>query len=154
MASLFDLDLGSMILVPKFDRDIVKIYVCTKIEFPTFNGSKVIAWTDTQTDTQTGRKSDWPTNRWTDSTEIVTYPDINNWKAIIRFCAQSPADADPPPPPPMQIRWRQTPSECRCSRPSKCRNPLWTEWHTRVKTLPCPKIRSRSVISKQYSPFF
>ena len=50
-----------MTLVLKLDLDIVQMYVCTKNEAPTFNGSKVTAWTDTHTDTQT------------DSTEIVTY---------------------------------------------------------------------------------
>ena len=57
----FDLDPDPMTLLLKFDLDIVKIYMCTKNEFPTFNGSKVITWTDTQTDTKT------------DSTEIITY---------------------------------------------------------------------------------
>ena len=50
-----------MTLVLKLNLDIVKMYVCTKDEGPTSNGSKVIAWTDTQTDRQT------------DSTEIITY---------------------------------------------------------------------------------
>ena len=59
---LFYLDLGSMTLVLKSDRDIVKMYVCTKIEFSTFNGSKVIAWTDAQTD----RKLDRPTDKQID----------------------------------------------------------------------------------------
>ena len=40
---------------------------------------------------------------------------------------QSPLEADPPP---------------RQAYPL----PLWTEWHTRVKTLPCPKLRLRAVI--------
>ena len=38
--------------------------MCTKNEAPTINGSKVIAWIDTQIDRQTD----------TDSTEIITYP--------------------------------------------------------------------------------
>ena len=53
----FDLDLDPMTLVLKFDLDIVKMYVCTKNEVPTFNSFKVIIWTD----------------RETDLTEIITY---------------------------------------------------------------------------------
>ena len=54
------LDLDPMALLLKFDLDIVKMYMCTKDEAPTFNSSKVIVWTDTQTDTdrQTDRL-DW-----------------------------------------------------------------------------------------------
>ena len=54
----FDLDLDPMTLVLKLDLDIVKLYVCTKDEAPTSNGSKVIAWTDIQTDGWTDRL-DW-----------------------------------------------------------------------------------------------
>ena len=32
-----------------------------------------------------------------------------------------------------------------CQRPPGQRPPLWTEWHTGVKTLPCPKLRLRAV---------
>ena len=46
-----------MTLILKLDLDIVKMYVCTKSEAPTFNGSKI---TDSYTQT--------------DSTEIITYP--------------------------------------------------------------------------------
>ena len=49
----FDLDLDTMTLVLKHDLDM---YVCTKTEAPTFNSSKVIAWTDTQTERQTQLK--------------------------------------------------------------------------------------------------
>ena len=42
----------------KLDLDIVKMYVCTQNEASTINDSKVIAWTDRQTD----------------STEIITCP--------------------------------------------------------------------------------
>ena len=38
----FDLDLDPMTLVLKLDLDIIKMYVCTKNEVPTFSGSKVI----------------------------------------------------------------------------------------------------------------
>ena len=55
----FDFDLDLMTLVLKLDLDIVKMYVCTKNEVGIFNGSKVTAWTDTQTD--------WWTDRWTDT---------------------------------------------------------------------------------------
>ena len=51
----FDLDLDPMILVLKLDLDIIKMYLCTENEVPSFSGSKVA---DTQTD----------------STEIITYP--------------------------------------------------------------------------------
>ena len=47
-----------MTLILKLDLDMVKMYLYTKYEVPSFSGSKVIAWTDTQTD----------------STEIITYP--------------------------------------------------------------------------------
>ena len=30
--------------------------------------------------------------------------------------------------------------------------PLWTEWHTRVKTLPCPKLRLRAVTMQKVAP--
>ena len=48
---LFDLDLDPMTLVLKLDLDIRKMYVCTENEVPIFNSSKVIIWTDRQTDT-------------------------------------------------------------------------------------------------------
>ena len=51
----FDFDIDPMTLVLKHDLDIVKMHVCTKNDAPTFNSSKVTAWTDTQTD------------RWTDT---------------------------------------------------------------------------------------
>ena len=55
-----------MTLVLKLDLDIVKMYVCTKDEALTSNGSKVIAWTDTQTDRWTDRQTDGQTDRQTD----------------------------------------------------------------------------------------
>ena len=54
----FDLDIDPMALVLELDLDIMKMYVCTKDEAPISNGSKVIAWSDTQTDRQTHRL-DW-----------------------------------------------------------------------------------------------
>ena len=42
-----------MTLILKLDLDIVKMYVCTKNEAPTFNGSKVLAWTDRHTERHT-----------------------------------------------------------------------------------------------------
>ena len=74
----FDLDLDPMTLILKLDLDIVKRYVCTKNEASTLNGSKVIAWTDTQTETQTDR---W-TDRQTDSSENITYPHTQMVKTI------------------------------------------------------------------------
>ena len=38
----FDLDPDPMTLVLKLDLDIIKMYMCTKYEVPTFSGSKVI----------------------------------------------------------------------------------------------------------------
>ena len=38
----FDLDLDPITLVLKLDLDIIKMYVCTKTEVPTFSSSKVI----------------------------------------------------------------------------------------------------------------
>ena len=49
-----------MTLVLKLDLDIVKMYVCTANEVPRFSSLKVVAWIDTQIETQT------------DSTEITT----------------------------------------------------------------------------------
>ena len=55
-------DLDPMTLILKLDLDIVEMYVCAQNEATTFNSSKVIAWTDRNTDRQT------------DSIEIITYP--------------------------------------------------------------------------------
>ena len=63
-----------MTLVLKLNLDIIKMYVCTKNEVPTFSGSKVIIRTDSQTDRWTDRQ----THRQTDSTEIITYR-IRGW---------------------------------------------------------------------------
>ena len=76
-----------MTLVVKLDLDIIKMYVCTKNEIPTFSGSKVQKlstdtqidrWTDRQTDRWTDRHTDRQTDRQTDSTEIITYR-IRGW---------------------------------------------------------------------------
>ena len=45
-----------MTLLLKLDLDMVKMYLYTENKVPSFNISKVIAWTDTQTDRQTGVK--------------------------------------------------------------------------------------------------
>ena len=50
-----------MTLVLKLDLDIIKMYVYTKNEVPTFSDSKVIIRIDTQTDTHT------------DLIEMITY---------------------------------------------------------------------------------
>ena len=55
----FDLDIMTLIL--KYDLDMVKMYLHTKNEVPSYSSSKVIAWTDRQTYTET------------DSNEIITY---------------------------------------------------------------------------------
>ena len=41
-----------MTFVLKLDLDIVKMYVCTENEVPSFSGSKALASADTQTDRQ------------------------------------------------------------------------------------------------------
>ena len=40
---LFDLELNLMIWVVKLDLDIVKMYVCTETEVPSFHSSKIMA---------------------------------------------------------------------------------------------------------------
>ena len=55
-----------MTLVLKLDLDIIKMYVCTKNEVPTFSGSKVIPTDTQQTDGQTDRQTDGQTDRQTD----------------------------------------------------------------------------------------
>ena len=52
----FDLDLDLMTLVLKLDLDMVKMYLHTKNKVPSYSGSKVIAWTDTQTHKQNFRR--------------------------------------------------------------------------------------------------
>ena len=42
-----------MTLILKLDLDMVKMYLHTENDIPSFNGSKIIAWTDRQTDKQT-----------------------------------------------------------------------------------------------------
>ena len=44
-----------MTLILKVDLDMVKMYLHTKNEVSMLRGSKVIAWTDRNTDTQTDR---------------------------------------------------------------------------------------------------
>ena len=45
----YSFDLDPMTLVLKFDLDMVKMYLHTKNEVPSYSSSKVIAWTDRQT---------------------------------------------------------------------------------------------------------
>ena len=62
----FDLDFDPMTLILKLDLDMVKMYLYTEDEVPSYSSSKVIAWTDTQTHRHTDRQ--------TDLSEIITYP--------------------------------------------------------------------------------
>ena len=45
----YSFDLDPLTLVLKLDLDMVKMYLHTKNEVPSYSGSKVIAWTDRQT---------------------------------------------------------------------------------------------------------
>ena len=53
----FDLHLDPKTLILKVDLDMVKMYLYTENEVPSYSSSKVIAWTDTQTDKQTHRQT-------------------------------------------------------------------------------------------------
>ena len=64
----FDFDLDPMTLILKLDLDMVKMYPYTKNEIPSYSSSKVIAQTDTQTD----------------STEIIAYPHM---RMVIKWLA-------------------------------------------------------------------
>ena len=68
----FDLDLDPMTLILKFDLDMVKMFLYTKYEVTSYSSSKVIAWTDTQIDTQT------------DLCEIITYPHTDGKNLLFR----------------------------------------------------------------------
>ena len=63
-----------MTLILKFNLDMVKMYLYTKNEVPSCSGSEVIAWTDTQTDTQPHEQADWP--EW--NYYLSTYEDDKN----------------------------------------------------------------------------
>ena len=64
-----------MTLVVKLDLDIIKIYMCTKNEVPTFSSSKVIIWTDSQTARQTDIWTDRQTHIQTDrQTQLKLLP--------------------------------------------------------------------------------
>ena len=63
----FDLELDPMTLVLKLDLDMVKMYLHTKNEVPSYSGSKVIAGTDRHTDRQTHRQTDRQTDTQTDT---------------------------------------------------------------------------------------
>ena len=56
----FALNFHPITLLLKFGLNVEKMCASYENEFPSFSSSKVIAWKDTQTDTQT------------DSTEIIT----------------------------------------------------------------------------------
>ena len=58
------------------DLDMVKMYLYTKNEVPSFSSSKGIVWTDTQIDTQ----SDTQTNTQTSLSEIINY--LHLWMVI------------------------------------------------------------------------
>ena len=49
----YSFDLDPMTLVLNCDLDMVKMYLHTKNEVPSYSSSKVIAWTDRHTDRQT-----------------------------------------------------------------------------------------------------
>ena len=69
-----------MTLILKLDLDMVKMYLYTEDEVPSYGSSKVIAWTDTQIDRHTDRQ--------TDLSEIITYPhaDGNKPRNFIICC--------------------------------------------------------------------
>ena len=69
-------------LVLKFDPVIIKMYVCTKNEVPTFNGSKVIIWTNTQTDRQMDRQTDTHTDTQTDR-HTHRHTDRQTWLKLL-----------------------------------------------------------------------
>ena len=55
-------------------------------------------------------------------------------------CRQTPSDTDPP---------NADPPKCKQphrGRPPRIRSPMWTEWQTRVKILPCPKLHLRAAM--------
>ena len=63
-----------MTLIFKLDLNIVKLYLYTKNEVPSYSSSKVIALTDRRTETQTDRQPQRQTHNQTQLTEIITYP--------------------------------------------------------------------------------
>ena len=69
-----------MIFILKLDLDMVQMYLYTENEIPSYNGSKVVAWTDGHTETQTDTQ--------TDLIEIITYPQIRMVIILIlrEFC--------------------------------------------------------------------
>ena len=89
-----------MTLVLNLHLDIVKMYVCAKNEVPTFSGSKVIAWKDTQTATQTDTQTDglnwnYYLSIYTDGNKYLTvhYFRIHLWaSAFIVFDAYTGGD--------------------------------------------------------------
>ena len=63
-----------MTLILKLDLDMIKMYLHTENELSMLRGSKVIAWTDRNTDRQTDTDRNRQTDRQTDMTENITYP--------------------------------------------------------------------------------
>ena len=61
-----------MTLILKLDLDMINVYLHTKNEVSLSSGSKVIALTDRNT--QTDRQTDTQTDRQTHMTENITYP--------------------------------------------------------------------------------
>ena len=53
----YSFNLDPMTLVLKRDLDLVKMYLHTKNEVPSYSGSKVMAWTDKHTDRKTDRQT-------------------------------------------------------------------------------------------------
>ena len=66
-----------MTLILKLDLDMVKMYLHTKNEVSMSRGSKVIAWTDRQTDTKTDRQTHRQTDRQTWLKTLPTH--IHGW---------------------------------------------------------------------------
>ena len=79
----YDLDLDPMTLILKLDLDMVKMYLHTKNEVPMSSGSKVIAWTDRNTDnrhTDTHRQTDTQTDRHDQKHYLPAYAGGNDLK--------------------------------------------------------------------------
>ena len=58
MPVFIDFDLDPMTFILKLDLDVVKMYLYANNEVPSSSGSKIIAWTDRQTETQTETEID------------------------------------------------------------------------------------------------
>ena len=81
-----------MTVIFKLDLDMVKMYLHTKNEISMSRGSKVIAWTDRDTDRQA------------DMTENITYPHMR--VVIIQTCINKKGlSVEDQPPVIQKIRW-------------------------------------------------